>query len=303
MSAGLRWQGLAFCMLALAAVAATLFGGQLAAPHELVAAAVLLALLGMPHGALDVVFARQLFSLKNLKGWAVFSVLYVGLAAAVVGFWWWAPTIFLCAFLVGSALHFGGDLAGFASSLQTPEAKISAWVRMLYGGAVIVLPALTHGPELQRLIGLLTGPESAAVVVPVLEQLAWPWLAASLIACIWLARQTRLAAFEMLALSVLSVTATPLVAFTVYFCAMHSPRHILRTVGSLPAAQVQGALRMALWPTLAVLAAFAMGFALSSGRPLQPSVMQLVFVGLAALTLPHMVLLERSRQAERPRLP
>lgn len=314
-NAGLRRQGLLFCALALITVAATvvadLLGARLAALPELLAAAVLLALLGMPHGALDVVFARQLFRLRNFKGWAVFSMLYVGLAAAVVGVWWCAPTLFLCAFFVASALHFGGDLAGLRSTPQAPEVRISAWVRVLYGGAVIVLPALAHGPELQRLIGLLTGPESAAVVGPVLEQLAWPWLAANLLACIWQVRQARqarqarplrLAALEMLALSVLSVAATPLVSFTVYFCAMHSPRHILRTLAAMPSMQVRGALRLALWPTLAVLAALAVGLGLLSSRPVQPSVVQLVFVGLAALTLPHMLLLERSRRSELPAL-
>ena len=144
--------------------------------------------------------------------------------------------------------------------------------------------------------------------MPVLKQLALPWLAASLIACLWQARQARqanqarLAALEMLALTMLCVTATPLVSFTVYFCAMHSPRHILRTLAALPSVEVRGALRLALWPTLAVLAAAAAGFALSSGRPVQPAVVQLVFVGLAALTLPHMLLLERSRRAELPAL-
>jgi beta-carotene 15,15'-dioxygenase len=303
-SAGLRRQGSVFCALAFTAAFVSLLGVALEALPKLFAAAVLLALLGMPHGALDVVLARKLYGLKNFKAWAVFSMLYVGLAAVVVVLWWWTPTLFLSAFLVGSALHFGGDLASRSITSQGLDARLSAGVRCLYGGAVIVLPALAHGPELQRLTGLVTGPESAALVISVLKQLAWPWLAASLLACAWQTRQTRqtrqarLAALEMLALTMLCVTATPLVAFTVYFCAMHSPRHILRTLAAMPSVEVRGALRLALWPTLAVLAALAAGFALSSGRPVQPSVMQLVFVGLAALTLPHMLLLERSRRAE-----
>ena len=287
MTPGLRLQGAAFCGLALALVIASLIGLRLAPLHELLVAGALTALLGMPHGAFDVVFARKLYGVVDLQGWALFSLRYVGLAAAVVGFWFVAPTPFLCAFLVCSALHFGGD----------PAAGTSRFTRGLYGGAVIVLPALWHGPELQRLLGLVAGPASAAFVAPVLSQMAAPWLGATALACVLLARTSRMAASELIGLAALSVTAPPLVAFTVYFCAMHSPRHILRTLGSLPHSEVRNALMMVLWPTLAVLAVLAVTGGLSGGRSTPAWVMQIVFVGLAALTLPHMVLLERVRQA------
>ena len=290
MTPGLRLQGGVFCGLALALVVTSLTGVRLAPLHELLLTGALISLLGMPHGAFDVVFARKLFGVVDLRGWALFSLLYIGLAAAVVGFWFVAPTLFLCAFLVCSALHFGGD----------PAAGASTFARGLYGGAVIVLPALWHGPELQRLLGLVAGPASAALVAPVLGQMAVPWLGATALACVLLVRTSRLAAGELITLAALSVTAPPLVAFTVYFCAMHSPRHVLRTLASLPGAEARNALSLALWPTLAVLFALPVIAWLWSDRSMEASVMQLVFVGLAALTLPHMVLLDRARRVGRP---
>ena len=289
MTAHLRLQSRVFCVLALALVVASMAGVGLAPLHELLAAAVLISLLGMPHGAFDVVWARKHFGVTGFKAWALFSLLYVGLAAAVVGVWFLAPTFFLCAFLVLSALHFGADL----------EAGVSMIARGLYGGAVIVLPALSHGPELQRLLGLVAGPASAAWVAPALGQMAAPWLAATVLVCVLQARTSRRAAVELAALAALAVTAPPLWAFTAYFCAMHSPRHILRTLENLPGSAARNALALALWPTLAVLAVLALLGGLLRDRPLQESVMQLVFVGLAALTLPHMVLLERARQVGR----
>ena len=274
-----------FCGLALALVIASLVGARLEPSHELLAAGALLLLLGMPHGAFDVVFARKLFGVAGLEGWALFSLFYVGLSGAVVGLWMVAPTLFLGAFLIFSALHFGGDPAGGASRLT----------RGLYGGAVIVLPALWHGAELQCLLGLVAGPASAAFVAPVLSQLAPLWLAATVLACGLQARASRLAACESAALVALSLAAPPLAAFTVYFCAMHSPRHILRMLADLQAAEARDALALALWPTLAVLATAALLGWRASDLPVDARVMQLVFVGLAALTLPHMVLLERAR--------
>lgn len=284
----LQLQGRVFCGLAVALVVITLLGTRLEPRHELLAVGVLVLLLGMPHGALDVLFARQWFRTAGFKSWVGFCLGYLGLAAAVVGLWAVMPTVFLCAFLVASALHFGGDLG----------AGVSRIARALYGGSVIVLPALLHGAELQRLMGLVAGPDAAASVVFVLQPLALPWLAATLLACLVHFRHSAQAAAELATLAILCVAAPPLLAFCAYFCAMHSPRHVLRTLGRLRAAEIRHAVALALWPTLAVLVMAALLLGLTNELPLEHRVVQAVFVGLAALTLPHMVLIEFSRRAQ-----
>ena len=290
MTPALRLQGRVFCALSLGLALACLNGARLDSRYELGVTGALILLLGVPHGAFDVVLARKIFGVADFKGWALFSLLYTGLSALVVGLWYVAPLLFLCAFLAFAALHFGADPAAGASKLA----------RGLYGGAVIVLPALWHGAELQRLLGLVAGPASAALVAPVLSQIAPAWLGATVLACALQARTARLAALELAALAALAVTAPPLLTFTVYFCAMHSPRHILRTLASLRGADARNALALAIWPTAAVLAAAVLIGWLASGVPIETRVMQLVFVGLAALTLPHMVLLERLRRSALP---
>ena len=293
-SASQRGQGWVFCVVALTAVAASLSGGGGSAPHEVLWAAVLVALLGVPHGALDAVFARSLFGVSDFKGWLLFSLLYIGVAASVVGVWFVVPTVFLAVFLVSSALHFGGD----------PADGVRMPARILYGGAVIVLPALWHGAELQRLLAWVAGPASAAFVAPVLSQLALPWLAATVVGCALQARTSRLAALEWAALATLAVAAPPLVAFTIYFCAMHSPRHVLKTLANQSDRETRSAAALALWPSLAVWVAMAATLWLVNGKlpqpwPDQAAVIQVIFVGLAALTLPHMLLIARARRLGR----
>ncbi len=293
MTFGLRLQGRIFCAVSLVLLLALLAGFKAEPGRELIAVGALVLLLGVPHGSLDVVVARRLLGLTGIRAWTVFSLRYVGLAALVVGLWWVAPTVFLSAFLGFSALHFGAD----------PEAGVAWPTRALYGGAVIVLPALCHGAELQRLLGLVAGPASAAFVMPALRLLAAPWLCATVLACLLEARRSPLAATELAALAAVSTAAPPLVAFAVYFCAMHSPRHILRTLPSRQAADARRALAMALWPTVAVFIAAVGAGLLASEMSLETWVLQLGFVGLAALTLPHMALLERVRRASRPAPP
>ena len=293
-SASQRGQGWVFCVVALTAVATSLSGGGGSAPHEVVWAAGLVALLGVPHGALDAVFARSLFGLSDFEGWLLFSLLYIGVAASVVGVWFVVPTVFLAVFLVSSVLHFGGD----------PADGVRMPARILYGGAVIVLPALWHGAELQRLLAWVAGPASAAFVAPVLSQLALPWLAATVVGCALQARTSRLAALEWAALATLAVAAPPLVAFTIYFCAMHSPRHVLKTLANQSDRETRSAAALALWPSLAVWVAMAATLWLVNGKlpqpwPDQAAVIQVIFVGLAALTLPHMLLIARARRLGR----
>jgi len=289
MTRALKVQGRIFCAVSLMLVVAVTGRFRSDPVHGLFAVGVLILLLGVPHGALDVMVARRLFGTLSLRLWMGFLLAYVGLAALVVVAWFLAPTLFLGAFLLVSALHFGGDMAMGASRLE----------RVLYGGAVIVLPALQHEDQIQYLFGVVAGPASAACIVPVLRLFATPWLLATAVACALAAKTSSVAVLEWAALAAMVVVAPPLMAFTVYFCAMHSPRHILKTFGSLRGIEVHHALKMALWPTAIVLCAAVLTLTLTSAIAFETRLMQFIFVGLAALTLPHMVLLEGARH---PRL-
>ena len=61
----------------------TLALGRLSPQLELIVVAVLIVVLGVPHGALDTIFARQLYGIRTLSGWLQFSLLYLLLAALV----------------------------------------------------------------------------------------------------------------------------------------------------------------------------------------------------------------------------
>jgi Brp/Blh family beta-carotene 15,15'-monooxygenase len=288
----LRRQGLFFCLLALMTVFVSVVFMPIDPQHELLLASLLIVLLGVPHGALDPVFAQALPQIKSRTSWAVFVFLYLLLAALVVALWWFAPTLFLFAFLAVSVLHFSGDLAAGAN----------VFARLFYGGAAIVLPAALHAAELDRLFSLLTGPHTAAMVVATLKFMAWPWLAALVVVIAVSARRDGLLALEILAVSVLTFTASPLLGFTVFFCCMHSPRHILRTQ-IYASMTLQRLALVALPPMVAVLLAAAGGWYLLPESPIDERVLQFLFVALAALTVPHMVLVERVRfSAWQPKL-
>ena len=112
-----------------------------------------------------------------------------------------------------------------------------------------------------------------------------------------------LAAAEPAVLVGLFAAAPPLVAFVVYFCGLHSVRHELHLVGRVaaesPGRTVGGSLRWVVAraaPATAVTivgAGVAFAWLLRSGGAAgdpSASAVRVVFVGLSALTVPHMLL-------------
>ncbi len=280
----LRVQGMIFSAAAVLATAATATFGRFDEGTELVVLAVLIIVIGVPHGALDTTFARRLYDLRTARGWIGFALAYLALGALVVGVWRLAPILFITGFLVISAAHFSGD----------PPAGTPVLCRILYGGAIIILPTLLHAQEVMRLFSLLVGADAAGPVVRCLRLLAWPWLTGIAIAAVCRAGPGWQNGLETASVGLLAVVAPPLVAFTVFFCGMHSVRHILRTIDysgqTLARVLLAGA-----GPMLAVLVMSAASWHRFHDIPLDTRVIQLVFVGLAALTVPHMALVERVR--------
>lgn len=280
----LRRQGLVFSALALLLVTASLLLPRLEPTLELLIFGAMVLVLGVPHGALDPIFARHLYAVRGVIAWSVFVGAYVGLALLVIGFWLLTPAVFLFLFLVASTLHFSGDLA-----------PGSPWsTRLLYGGAVIVLPVLNHAPEMTRLFGFLVDANAADRFVSTLRFLAWPWVGGIFLSVLVICRRDWVTAVELVSYILLVLVAPPLLSFTVFFCVMHSARHALRTqrYAGLSWRQL---LLTSLAPTVAVGAAALLTWFVVKDAPLDMRMVQFVVIGLAALTAPHMLLVERVR--------
>lgn len=283
----LRIQGVIFSLAALLLAAAALLFQRPDKQAEIIVFAVLTMLLGVPHGALDPILAHQLYGVKGYFGWARFALVYVATAALLLMLWLIAPALFLVIFLIASVAHFSGDL-----SADTP-----VWSRLLYGGTIIILPTILHAAEVSRLFGFLIGTEAASALVVALRWMAWPWLAGLMMAAIFRARTDWLTALEIISVSALAVAASPLVAFTVFFCGMHSVRHILRTQQYVRDTSAWRLIGWSAIPMLAVCAAFAAAWYHLKDAPFDSRMVQIVFVTLAILTGPHMVLIQQVRRA------
>ena len=100
---------------------------------------------------------------------------------------------------------------------------------------------------------------------------------------------------DMLNILILNYVFTPLIAFTIYFCFLHSIRHIISISYELdPNSFLDGVkifIKKALPLTIvtAVLYLLAILF-LSNLYALNDVIIKVIFIGLASLTFPHILL-------------
>lgn len=245
-------------------------------------------LIGLPHGAMDAAVALALGYGRHPLRMTGFVGAYLLMAGAVIGAWMLAPVASLFLFLMISLVHFGlGD--------TEEQNRMIKLVQMLAHGSVvtIVIP-LWHRHEVTLLFEVLSGPH--ALIWPMINGVAFlSVLAAGAYALLAFRHQRLRRGFaEYLILTALLIILPPLAGFAFYFTLVHTPRHLLRITAALkaqnPKLNVWG---MTLLFTLATWAMAAGAYVLLAdtvGR--DAASLQIVFIGLAALTVPHMILID-----------
>lgn len=238
------------------------------------ALALLVAATGLPHGALDARLAIAGLALEGRRELLITLTAYVALAVAMGGLFAAAPVAALVAFLAYSAVHFGGDFVDRAG----PAAIV--------GAAVIALPALRFEDDVAMIFRAMAG-DGGAGVAPLLGWFAVPLALGAAFAV----RHDRIAAAQLGAYGAVALLAPPHMAFAVYFLGLHAPRHF-RLVALRLDLSIAGAARAAApYTLLATIAGFALALgALTQGMAPDAAIAKVIFVGLACLTVPHMML-------------
>ena len=265
--------------LSFAAIAATLL--VMPAPSaamQTFALALGVALIGLPHGALDPLLARRAGLMSDWRAVILFHAAYLATVGLVLAFWFTAPVLALVIFLIYSAHHFAGDW------LDKPFAQ-----RLAIGASVLSLPAMFHVSAVSDIYVLLSG-EAARQIAQAQLWLAPLWLliiSGSIIGFVW--QKQPWDALEIAILLIGALFLPPLIFFLIYFCALHSPRHFL-AIWRASANRRQAARIAGFYTVASLLMVLAAILAFGPANEMIASMQKAVFIGLAALTVPHMVL-------------
>ncbi len=312
--------------VALALLLAGAWGGLTALPSEVryfpLVASVLV--LGLPHGALDhLTLFRARGTRPSVGGLLAFGVGYLVLGGAYALAWFLAPAAAFASFILLTWFHWGqGDvwpLVAFSDGEYPATRRQRALTAVVRGGLPMVVP-LVGFPERYRsvaetVVGLFDPGAAAALSgafapgVPSLVGLGFglvtlvslgSGLASSGATPAWL-----LDATETGLLWLFFLVVPPVLAVGLYFSVWHSLRHLVRLaaldapdrsaprsgVGAVPVSNV---VRDAVPLTVAAVGFLIALAVLVPTRPASvPEFAGVYLVLLAALTLPHVVVVSR----------
>ncbi len=237
------------------------------------------AILGLPHGSLDTAVAKRYLHLNNPTRLIGFLAGYLALSAIVLGFWLLAPNAALAAFLLYSAVHFGDDVAVRVGRLGGTG----------YGLWILGLPVAFHPEVVASLFAMLGATQTTLIIA------AAPWAlgigGGLLVSGLFLHKDRAISDWrDPLLLVPAAFVLHPLAYFIAYWCFLHSPRHLELAARDLGMDTWRERLKAVAPTTLATYALAIAAVPFLIGLPSDAALMRIIFIGLAALTVPHMIL-------------
>lgn len=276
-----------FIMLGIGLVFASPVLSSLSFEWQIILLGGFVLVIGMPHGALDPLIARKYgASFSNFFQQAGFYTSYVAIAAMAIGLWYMLPWQMLIAFLVVSVIHFADDWRG----------EVPRWIQLLAATSLITNPSYFFTDEVTKIFEFLTFGTPMGWFVDILYMLAFPvlvLLVTGLSLESFKGRKGMYAFIEILILHTLASAFQPLVYFILYFCGLHSIRHYIRTISDLKKSgyDADKIVFTIEWVFVLTVVLAALAYFFVDTLTFEEGVLQVVFIGLFALTLPHMFLL------------
>ena len=239
-------------------------------------------LLGVPHGAFDPIIADRLGWLSSSSRLVMFYLGYLLVTVLVFFIWPILPMMSLFGFLLVSVYHFSQDF------------KVrSALGRFSYGTLILTIPVVLHSLRVEELFDhLLFGQSSKPLIAIMMVTFAISFV----VLLFSFKNYSKKQLIELTAIVLMGLLLDPLVYFALFFCLLHSPRHIKHEWDLLPIHKQKISLMIGTGVIiatyiLAVIAANHLNLSLSDVS----GFFTIVFIGLAALTYPHMFLVEIAR--------
>jgi Brp/Blh family beta-carotene 15,15'-monooxygenase len=273
--------------------------------YELFIVLGLMLLLGLPHGATDRSISRAIRGEERPERPWRFYGRYLGVIGLYGLLWFVLPGLAFLLFIGISIYHFGQSNWCYVDYGRR-------WVAIahffIWGSAVLLTPILLHGVEAVAIVSEMTGAELSAPD---------PNMAAGSIATLafvnglfllWLWRGERLSTARMgweatgfVLLMGLYLSNSLLIGFTVYFVFWHSLASLLDQLRFFQRRFRhfhQGGLLKEILPIVLGALAFclAVWFGPVAGPALDPRLIGGVFIFIALLTLPHMLLVDHMYQ-------
>ena len=256
--------------------------------------------IGISHGALDNQKGKRLIKLYNINNIYYFYLIYLTIAATIITIWLLAPTLSLIIFLIVAAYHFGKEDTEF---LITKKSNLNIILYLLKGILIIIAPLMFHFVETINIFKfLMIQNEIFYSFLNFIENnyiISFIFLISLLTNIYFFLTGFKivnlLIFFDFTSILILNYFFSPLVAFTLYFCFLHSFRHSLSLITELDKCNFKNGLLIFIKkaaPLTILTAIFYLLslYYLSNHYLVNEAIYKVIFIGLASLTFPHILL-------------
>ena len=251
---------------------------------------------GISHGALDNEKGKKLLRKFKIKNILLFYLSYIFVSLIILLFWFYFPTLTLSLFLIVAAYHFGKE----DSEIMGPKKNV--FLKVIYflkGSIVILAPLFFKYNETSNLFDILN---FNLELLSYLNEnnLIKIFFYISLISNLYFLIENIDENYDFIILDLLSINLlfyllSPLAAFSLYFCFIHSLRHTVSLCNNLDKKSLSKGfkrfLKKALPLTIITAVIFIIVvFILIKYNTLDFALLNVIFIGLASLTFPHILL-------------
>jgi len=256
--------------------------------------------IGISHGALDNQKGKKLAQLYNIKNSYFFYLVYTVIGIGIITFWFYFAATSLIIFLIVASYHFGKEDTEFLIKNKNGSNLI---LYFLKGSLIVIAPLMFHFNETINIFKLLLiQNENFFLFLNFIDSnqiLSFALLTSLLVNAYYFINNFKiiniLIFFDFLSILVLNYFASPLIAFTIYFCFLHSFRHSISLIDELDKNDFKNGayifIKKALPLTLLTAFFFIISlYFLSNYYQLSDAILKIIFIGLASLTFPHILL-------------
>ena len=247
----------------------------------------LIATIGISHGSLDNFKGAKLLKILNIKNKLLFYFIYIFVSLVIISFWLMFPLFTLAIFLIVAACHFGKEDSVFG---KVNKFKLLNLLLFLKGSLIILAPLYFHYYETIQIFEIL-----GVKLIQYNISLIIILMSLSLISNFFINKNILLSLLDSFTVIILNMNFEPLLAFTVYFCFLHSIRHSLSLVQDINSKNLKKGLISFLKKAFPLTIVTAFGFViavflLNEYYLLDSAILKVIFIGLASLTFPHILL-------------
>ena len=260
----------------------------------------LILIIGVSHGSLDHVKGGKLIKIFKIENMTLFYISYILIAVIVITLWVLAPSILLITFLLVASYHFGKEDTQF---LHNYNSNFMGILYFLKGSLVILAPLYFRFEETIEIFKLLLIDNenfySSLSFIENNKLIDLGIILSSISSIILFIKKFNLKNFSIFfdyfSILILNYYLSPLIAFTAYFCFLHSVRHSMTLIYELDNNNMKNGLlifikkAMPLTVLTAVICLIGI-YLLNFKYEFNDSIIKVIFIGLASLTFPHILL-------------